>query len=201
MNTPFFFDLIPPLRLVDPLAALLGAATDGLIEYRYVDAVKWAGHSCPTVAGAWLMTTLALRTLYGDRPPQRGGIKVELREAESAGTAGVVGGVIGLIVGAAGAGGFKGLSGRFGRAELLRYGAEIEAEVRFTRLDSQVSVSLDYNPAVVPFDPAMPAVMQRILGGQASAEDRAIFAQLWQDRVRRILLENADNPELVRIHP
>ena len=52
---PAFFQDIPPLTLRDPLAALLGAAEGGLIDYRYADAVKLAGHSCPTVAGAWLM--------------------------------------------------------------------------------------------------------------------------------------------------
>jgi len=34
--------------LRDPLAELLGAAEGGIVEYRYADAVKLAGHSCPT---------------------------------------------------------------------------------------------------------------------------------------------------------
>lgn len=51
MQLPAFFDEVPAIVVTDPLAETLGAAEGGLIEYRYVDAVKLAGHSCPTVAG------------------------------------------------------------------------------------------------------------------------------------------------------
>ena len=47
----------------DRLAEFLGAADGGVIEYRYVDAVKLAGHSCPTVAGAYLLTSKVLSGL------------------------------------------------------------------------------------------------------------------------------------------
>ncbi|MEO7008635.1 MAG: hypothetical protein ABI156_05745 [Caldimonas sp.] len=53
MQTPAFFDQAPFIVMHDALAQTLGATQDGLIEYRYLDAVKLAGHSCPTVAGAW----------------------------------------------------------------------------------------------------------------------------------------------------
>ena len=69
MRTPAFYDEVEPIVLVDPLAALLGAVDGGLIEYRYLDAVKLAGHSCPTVACAWLMTGTALARLYPDGLP------------------------------------------------------------------------------------------------------------------------------------
>jgi hypothetical protein len=60
MHFPAFFDGVLEIAVRDPLAALLGAAEDGRITYRYADAAKRAGHSCPTVAGAWLMTARAL---------------------------------------------------------------------------------------------------------------------------------------------
>ncbi|MDD4882263.1 MAG: hypothetical protein PHX10_11855 [Gallionellaceae bacterium] len=200
MTFPSFFEQVPSLSLRDPLAGLLGAAEGGMLEYRYADAVKWAGHSCPTVAGAWLMTRAALRHLYGEAVPMRGGIRVELRDEQAAGTAGVVGGVIGLITGAAGEGGFKGLGGRQARNGLLNYGVAMPAEFRFTRLDNEATVAIDYHPAAVPPDPALPPLMQKLLAGQAGPDDSASFARLWQDRVRRILLEHADDPELVQIH-
>ena len=53
MAFPEFFARVPAVTLRDPLAELLGAAEGGLIEYRFADAVKLTGHSCPTVAGAW----------------------------------------------------------------------------------------------------------------------------------------------------
>lgn len=57
MHYPAFFDDVPAIRLYDPLAEFLGAVDDGVIEYRYLDAVKLAGHSCPTVASASRPTT------------------------------------------------------------------------------------------------------------------------------------------------
>lgn len=197
MQLPDFYDQVPPLVLFDPLAALLGAAREGLLEYRYGDAVRLAGHSCPTVAGAWLLTRQALTRLYTDGPPLRGGLGVELREPQAAGTAGVVGNVMGLLTGAAGEGGFKGLGGRLGRAHLLRYGVALPAEVRFTRLDTGRAVDLNYHPERVPPDPELPGLMARLLAGDADDTDRQDFARLWQERVRRILLEHADDPAVV----
>ncbi|NMW25772.1 hypothetical protein HFP05_15800, partial [Rhodanobacter denitrificans] len=46
MNYPAFYEQAPRILMRDPLAAFLGAAEDGLLEYRYPDAVRLAGHSC-----------------------------------------------------------------------------------------------------------------------------------------------------------
>lgn len=197
MHFPAFFQEIPAITLRDPLADILGAAVDGLIEYRYADAVKLAGHSCPTVAGAWLMARRGLDALYGDEPPERGGIRVELRAPQNAGTAGVVGNVLSLITGAAGEGGFKGLGGNHARRDLLQYGVDLPAEVRLTRRDTGACVLLDYHPEAVPPTPEMAPLMARVVGGVADPWERIEFGQQWQDRVRRILLEHGDDAELV----
>lgn len=39
---PEFFDRAPTLTVQDPLAAFLGAAQDGILTYRYADAVACA---------------------------------------------------------------------------------------------------------------------------------------------------------------
>jgi hypothetical protein len=197
MAFPEFFQLVPSITLRDKLADTLGAATDGVIEYHYSDAVKLAGHSCPTVAGAWLMASRALAALYPDSLPLRGDIRVELRGAQDAGTTGVVGAVLGLITGAASDGGFKGLGGQHVRRDLLKYGVDIAAEARFTRLDSGASVLVDYHPEAVPPAAEMPPLMARVVGGVADEAERATFGQLWQARVRRILLQESDAPTLV----
>ncbi|MBI4755495.1 MAG: hypothetical protein HY778_08790 [Betaproteobacteria bacterium] len=199
MSFPNFVCLVPTLVLRDPLAEILGAARGGLIDYSYADAVRVAGHSCPTVAGAWLMTRRALEYLWRDEVPERGAIAVALRAAADAGTAGVTGLVIGAITGAAGEGGFKGLGGRFVRRGLLTYGIGIDGEVRFRRTDTGAEVTASYHPEVAPPDPAMQRLAPRVLGGEASAEERVAFGRLWQDRVRRLLLEHGDDPELVRL--
>ena len=199
MAFPEFFQQVPPLTLRDPLAALLGAADDGVIEYRYADAVKLAGHSCPTVAGAWLMARQGLAALFPDGLPERGGIRVEMGAPQDAGTTGVVGSVLGLITGAAGEGGFKGLGGAHVRRDLLRFGVALNGAVRLTRLDTGGAVLLNYSPDRVPPAAEMGPLMQRVVGGAADAAERQAFAHLWQDRVRRILLEQGDDPELVSV--
>lgn len=187
---PDFYAQVSPLVLHDPLAALLAAAPAGRIEYHYVDAVKLAGHSCPTVAGAWLLARVGLAALYGEELPERGGIRVELRAPQAEGTAGVVAAVLGLLTGAAGEGGFAGLAGRFGRRGLLVHGVAMTAQVRLTRLRDGKTVELDYRPEAIPADPALPPLMARL--GEATEEERQAFGRLWQERVRRILLEGGD---------
>ncbi len=201
MSYPEFFAAVPRLTLHDPLAGLLGAADMGLIEYGYTDAVKLAGHSCPTVAGAYLMTLKALATLYPDGPPERGGIRVELKAAQADGTAGVIAAVVGLLTGAAGEGGFKGLAGRFSRRDLLRFSAGINAELRFTRIDSGARVSVSYHPEIVPAPPELQERMPKLLAGAASDADKTEFGRLWQMRVKRILIDHFDDPELVLCQP
>lgn len=197
MAFPAFFDAVPGIVLRDPLAEFLGAAEGGLIEYRYVDAVKLAGHSCPTVAGAYLLTCRVLRALYGAAVPERGGIRVDFRDAQANGVTGVIAGVVGLLTGAAGSGGFKGLAGNFARRDLFAFDAGVAGEIRFTRLDTGAAVTATLSLASVPADPRMGGLLQQLLAGEGNAEIAQAFAALWQDRVRRILTEHFDDPALV----
>lgn len=64
MNFPDFYEQAPVIPTHDPFAAMLGAARDGRFDYHYLDAVRLAGHSCPTVAGAFLIGRAALAALY-----------------------------------------------------------------------------------------------------------------------------------------
>jgi hypothetical protein len=40
-------------------------------------------------------------------------------------------------------------------------------------------------------------LLRKLLEGVARPEEAREFAMLWQDRVRRILIEHADDPELI----
>ncbi|MCC2595811.1 hypothetical protein LKR43_05605 [Pusillimonas sp. MFBS29] len=196
MTYPAFFDLAPKITMQDPLAALLGAADEGILEYSYSDAVKLAGHSCPTVAGAYLMTRNALRKLYGDDLPQRGGIRVEFRDDAIDGVTGVIANVVGFITGATVDTGFKGLAGKYDRRQLMAFNAPIAGEIRFQRLDTRASVTVDFHASAVPPTATLIPALQGILKGQTSLAERARFAQDWQERVRQIF-ENADHPGLI----
>ena len=201
MAFPEFFARIPAITLRDPLAELLGAAEGGLIEYHFADAVRLAGHSCPTVAGAWLMTVRALRALYGEEVPVRGDLRVALGETSDSGVAGVIASIAGLLTGAAGDGGFKGLGGRYGRRNLLRFGVAGVGGLAFTRLDTNVAVDCILRLETVPADPRLGGLLGAILGGTADNSARRLFGELWQARVRRILIEHADDPEIVELRP
>lgn len=199
MAFPDFFAQVPTIVLRDPLAELLGAAEGGLIEYGYADAVRLAGHSCPTVAGAYLMAVRMLRRLYGDVPPERGGVRVEFRSPRDEGVVGVVAAVFGLLTGAAGAGGFKGLAGRHGRRRLLAFDvAGLAGDVRLTRLDNGENLTASLDLSLVPPHPGLPAAIHEALSAEADATAREHFARLWQERVRRLLLDFFEHPDIVR---
>lgn len=198
MAFPAFFQQVPPLLLRDPLAAFLGAADDGMIEYRYADAVRLAGHSCPTVAAAWLMGSRGLRALWPEDFPVRGGVRVAYRQHKDQGVTGVIANVIGLLSGAVDDGGFKGIGGRFNR-RLARFDAQVPLEMRITRLDNGAAVDVAADLSGIPFAPRMRPLMEKTLDGEASADEAAEFGRLWQDRVRRILLDAPD--QVIRLQP
>lgn len=200
MVFPDFFAEVPALRVHDGLAQLLGASDDGVIEYHYADAVRLAGHSCPTVAGGWLSVRAALCHLYGDELPERGGIGVYLNGAENAGATGVIGQVLTLVTGAAAANGFHGLGGRHVRSNLLHYAQGDVQGVRFKRNDTGAEVEIEIDTSPVAADPMMRPLMQLSMTGQANAAQRREFGRLWQDRVRRLLIDHADDPAVVKVH-
>lgn len=194
MRYPDFFDTLEPIVLRDELAGLLGTFEDGIVEIRYLDVVKMAGHSCPTVAGAWLVAREGLKALWGDELPRRGEIRVELAGAMDENNTGVVGSVLSNITGAAGDDGFGGLQGRFGRRGLLVYGAPISTRVRLTRTDTGAAVGVSYDPGSL-VQPG--AVMASGLGPAATAEGRRTFPRRWQEMVRTILEHPSEVLEVV----
>lgn len=196
MQTPAFYDQVRSLTVYDPLAEFLGAAEGGRIEYRYVDVVKLAGHSCPTVAAAYWMTLKALDSLYPDSLPQRGGIRVEFRQDRLSGVTGVIANVVAMLTGATHDTGFKGLAGRFDRRKLLYFSADVAEEIRFTRIDTGQAVDVAAHLQDVPFAPRTPELMQKCLDGSATPQEAAEFRENWQARVRALLLDHGDDPRV-----
>ena len=164
MQYPTFFDQAPVITMRDPLAALLGAADDGLIDYRYIDAVRLAGHSCPTVAGAYLMARAA------------------------------------MITGAAAANGFHGIAGQFARQSLLQFSTPaVGPGLRVHRTDTGEGVSVELDMSDVPAPTNLRPLLGAALDPQATPQQRAAFGQAWQARVKSLLLEHADDPEVIRV--
>ena len=201
MNYPDFFSKAPTITLRDPLAAFLGVSKSGVMTYAYADAVKLAGHSCATVAGAYLMVRNGLSHLYGGEMPERGGVEVYMRDSRDRGTTGVIAAVATLLTGAAPETGFGGIGAhrRFTRRDLLHFDAPIDGLLALRRCDNGRGVVLDLETAVVPASTEMQILLPRVMAGQADEDEQAHFAALWQARVEQMLVKHADDPDLVQI--
>lgn len=200
MNFPDFFEQAPVVHTVDPFAAMLGAAREGKIDYHYTDAVRLAGHSCPTVAGAFLMGRAALNALYPDGPAERGNIAVHMPAPEDDGVTGVMAQILTLLTGAAADNGFQGMRGRYKRKGLLSFATQREGEaIIFMRLDNRIRVAVMLDISRIPTDPAQGERLMAILHDSADASQQKDFAEAWQERVRRLLVEFADDPQVIRV--
>ncbi len=199
MNYPLFFDNVETITLFDPLSQVLGSFEDGKITFTYKDIVKLAGHSCPTVGGAYLMTLRSLEALYKDSLPVRGQFKVEFKEDEKDGVAGVIGNVISDITGATQTSGFKGLNGKFARHSLMFFNAKIDSSARFTRIDTGKSIDVYYNPNIVPPSPQMQPLMQKVMTQTATPDEIKAFGKLWQERVEKILCKHNFDEKVIKI--
>ena len=193
MKTPDFFDEVVTIEMIDPLANVLGTFEEGKVTFNYLDVVKAAGHSCPTVGGAYIMTYHALKALYKDELPVRGMIDVSFKESLDDGVAGVIGNVVTHLTGATDKSGFKGLNQKFARHSLMHFDTDITSSARFTRVDNGVSVDVFYDPSSVLPDPKMQPLMQLIGQNKASKDEIKEFGTLWQERVRKIIVENLDS--------
>jgi formylmethanofuran dehydrogenase subunit E len=199
MPYPTYYDKVETITLKDPLADFLGSFDGGIIKVKYINIVKFAGHSCPTVAGAYLITLEALKALYPDSMPIRGEIKVAFKEPMEEGVTGVISNVISNITGATETSGFKGLNGKFARHSLMEFNAPISSSARFTRVDTSKSVDVVYNPSGVPANPNMQPLMQKMMQGTATGADKKQFGIFWQERVKEILTNKEQYPSLITV--
>jgi len=89
---------------------------------------------------------------------------------------------------------------RFARNNRLSFEAEIDGTLALRRRDTGKGVVVDINTDRVPHDPAMAGLMPKAVAGTASPEEQAEFTRLWQERVRRMLVEHHDDPKLVHLY-
>ena len=197
-----FFDNAPEIRLNDPLAYVLGAMDeDGVLVFKYADVVKMAGHSCVSVAGAYMATVKALNALYGNELPVRGDIRVLVKGGPEDLAYGPMAQVISLITGAAGETGFGGLGRKFGRQNKLVFDRD-DLQYNtfiFQREDRGKAVKVTYNTQGLPQNPEMGHLMSLVVGGHATKEEWEQFVSMWQGNVRRVLLEPDKYPGLFAV--
>ncbi|MBF0098129.1 MAG: hypothetical protein HQM04_10285 [Magnetococcales bacterium] len=179
----------PSITLYDPLGHLLGAG-DGHFTYTFVDAVKLAGHACPTVAGAFLMAKLAAERLFLDCVPVRGDMRVTVPGAVAHGVNGPISQIFTLLTGAAADNGFHGLAGQHVRSGLLHF-ADLPSvgPFRFERISNGQRIALSYSPAAIAPAPEMGPLLPLVLSHRASVVQQEQFRTLWRQRVLAILAD------------
>jgi hypothetical protein len=186
-----------PIEIRDPVAEALGVLAPGdPFVVTYADAVKEAGHSCPTASGAYRLTQLGLEALYPDADPVRSEIEVEAAGPRDDAAYGVMGRIVSYVTGATEDDGFGGLAGGYGdRRGLLRFDAfdpdTPEPTFRFRRTDTDETVEVTYHVGDVPDGGPAIGTLQGILEGTASDEQRAAFAEAWHRRVRVVLSDDS----------
>jgi formylmethanofuran dehydrogenase subunit E len=74
----------------------------------------------------------------------------------------------------------------------MEFNAYINAEVIFKRLDTGKMVSVNYDSSSVKGNPKMQELMEKLMQGIASTEEKKEFGQLWQSRVEAIF-QHADD--------
>lgn len=202
-----FFDTVEPIKMKDPLAVVLGAMDKGdVFAFTYADAVKFAGHSCPAVAGAYKSTQMALRALYGDEIPVRGNIKVAFKGDVDYKVNGPISQVVTFITGAAPESGFKGFgtAGKYGRYHLMIFDRDhvpdpkATCSIVFQRVDNGKKTEVTYYAESVPANERMDKLISLVLSGKASEDESKEFGDLWQERVKKILLNPPDGTFLVK---
>lgn len=194
-NNTKFFDDVEKIIMSEPLGGLLGS--ESISVFSFGDVVKLSGHSCPTVAGAYLMTLYALKALHSDELPIRGNIKVEMKGKKGEGVVGVMANVASFITGAKEEDGFKGLGGIFSRNNLLFFGAKIKGEMKFTRLDIKKSVEVSYDISNIALSDFDGSLIQKSLMNKATKEEMELLGKQWQKRVSEILLVHRDKAVII----
>lgn len=188
------YDEADPIDVRDPVAEALAVLEPGEpFVVTYADAVKIAGHSCPTAAGAFRIAQVGLDALYPDEFPVRGDVEVLAGGPKADATYGVTSRVISYVTGASEVDGFGGLAGGYGDRKHTLTFDEFEADgptFAFRRTDTGDAVEVSYHVGDVPDAGVATQYLPRLIKGEAGDDEREAFRNAWHDRVRSILTDD-----------
>ncbi len=195
-----FFEEIEPIKVKELFAVALGAMDkDELFIYTYEDAVKLAGHSCLAVSGAYRLTQIALKRLYGDGIPLRGGMAVTFKGGVEDRVNGPISQVVTFITGAAAENGFHGFGGgKYKRRNLLKFDENSQppenaiCSVIFKRIDNGKAVEVTYSKYMLPNNPKISDLMPLAISGKGTDEQINEFGNLWHERVKMVLMDDLE---------
>lgn len=139
------------IDIFDPFAEFLLADQD---EYRFktslLDVVRFAGHACPAMIGAFLISQRAVKEIFPETNICiRGQVLIEIPGSVTQGATGPISNVFSMIFGAWDQSGFGGLQGQFIRRGLLRYDVQgiPSGTFRFRNLVTGKAVDISYHPS------------------------------------------------------
>ncbi len=187
MHYPEYIDRVESIRLKDPLSEFLGVFSEGVVAFSYLDVVKSAGHSCPTVAGAYLSILEGLKALYKEEIPRRGEIDVTFGNSIGKEVQGVIANLLTQITGATHESGFRGIGGNFSRVGLMHHENSMQANICFKRTDTNATIYITYDPSSIAADPRQAQLMKKLLQKSATPEEERLFHEIWHARVEKIL--------------
>lgn len=137
------------LLIREPFAEYLKATES---EYSFaitlLDVVRFSGHACPSMIGAFLIAKVATRYLFSDEVVLRGDVQIATVNSVESGATGPICNVFSMIFGSWGASGFGGLSGQFRRRNLLEFENQQvpSGAFRFRRLSTGKIIDVYYAP-------------------------------------------------------
>ncbi len=143
------------IKIHEPFAEFLSAGPDEIdFELSLLDVVRFAGHACPAMVGAFLMSKVATEQLFSDGVCIRGDVRIDVRFGPAQGATGPIANVFGFITGAWSETGFGGFQGKFLRRHLLKFSSEAAKAngYRFTRISSGEWVDLHYDQSKIQID-------------------------------------------------
>lgn len=192
-----------PIMMRDEFMEIMGQI-DGPIPYYYQEIVKFAGHHCGAVAGAWVITQKALEALYpGDEIPERGQIIIHAPGPPDEWYVGVFAELFSFITGATDDTGFPGSSfgQKYNRRDLLIYPDEPsgtpppQMKWIWERRDTGAKVEIVYNlmHAQPPSTPDREAFQTRLGAGDKTITEAELkdWQKYWNARAA-FVLDNAD---------
>lgn len=164
------------IEIHEPFAEFLMADPE---EYRFavslLDVVRFAGHACPSMIGAFLISQRVVKELF----PQtniclRGHVSIEIPSSVTRGATGPISNVFSMIFGAWEKSGFGGLQGQFIRRDLIKYEVpDIPAgSYRFTNLMTNKRIDISYHPSRA----SMPTEGEQLP-----------FQKIWHHKINEIL--------------
>ncbi|UXR65298.1 hypothetical protein EZJ49_03415 [Bdellovibrio bacteriovorus] len=178
---------LPQILVREPFAEFLRADQE---EYSFpislLDVVRFAGHACPSMVGAFVISQRAVRELFPETGVLiRGQVSVEMGSAVDRGATGPISNVFSMIFGAWEKSGFGGIQGNFVRRGLLSY--EVSdlppGTYRFKHLGTGKTIEVFYDSSQVD------------LKGDLSDLS---FQEVWRMKIRRIVME-ADKVLMVKV--